>query len=140
MANYFETTCQYELLQESGKPKKVTEHLLFEAETFSDAEYQLTARMHDCSIDEYYVKDIKRKKIDAVYDDEGASRWYDVRVTFITVDERGNEKKSSGDYFVQADSSDSAALSIRTNFKGCLQDWEIHTIRESQISDVFIQD
>lgn len=138
MANYFETVCQYEQIQETGKAKKVSENLLFEAESFADAEFKLIEHMSEFDNEEYFIKDIRRKKIDDVYDKDNAEKWYDVKVVFSSVDERGNEKKTTGDYFVHANSSEDASSEVHDNLKDCLQDWEIHTIRESTISEMFM--
>ena len=61
-----------------------------------------------------------------------------VKYNIITLDERsGSEKKVAVFALVQAIDFDSALVNFRENMKGTLADFEIVSIAETQVMDVF---
>lgn len=138
MALYIETVLKYEKLSESGVMKKVSEHYLVDALSFTEAEARIVEEMTPMISGEFSVSAVKKTKISEVFFDETADRSYMVKVAFVTLDERtGVEKKVANFILVQADSFDDAVINFKEGMKGTMADYEIISIAESPILEVF---
>lgn len=64
-------------------------------------------------------------------------RWYRVKITFITLDEKsGKEKRTAQNLLVNACSVNAAHDVTVEHMKGCMSDYEIGNIDETKILDV----
>lgn len=68
-------------------------------------------------------------------------KWYLVKVAFITLDEKtAVEKKSISQILVSADNFKEAYDNFMDGMKGTMADFEINTIQETLIMDVYDAD
>lgn len=138
MNTYFESTVQYEKPLETGSQKKVTEHYIFDAMTFTEAEARTIVELTPFVSGDLFIKDIKRKQYESIIRNDNAEKWYDCKINQITLDEKtGAEKKVPMMLLVQAKNSDEASTAVSAFMHESLIEWEIHTIRETQLIDVF---
>ena len=140
MNRYYEVKARSEKIMEDGMQKKVKETYLFDALSFSEAEARAVEELAPFATGEFVVTDIKRAGYTELFpsDSESADKWYAVRVAFITLDERsGKEKKTKAEYLVQADEINHARTSFIEGMKGTLADYEIVSIKETPIMDVY---
>ncbi|MGL5920208.1 MAG: DUF4494 family protein, partial [Bacteroidales bacterium] len=73
-----------------------------------------------------------------IFTDETGDRWFKAKVQFVTIDERsGAEKRTSCNMLVQACTSDEALANLHNGMKGTMADYEIHTISETKLMDIF---
>lgn len=138
--NYFQTNIRYEKTLETGTQAKVTESYLVSAMSFTEAEARTIEEMAPFIIGEFEVSAAKKINISELFIDTSgnADRWYKAKVMFITLDEKtGSEKKSAATMLIQATDFYSAVRNLETGMKGTMADWEIHTIQETNIMDVF---
>ena len=138
MANWFECKVRYDKTQENGAVKKVTEPYLVDALSFTEAEARITEEQQPFISGEFDVAAVKRSRIAeiAFYDD--CDRWYLVKVGFITVDEKsGVEKRSVSQILVQANDFKSAFDNFLEYMKGSAADYEIVSIAETPLMDVY---
>ena len=71
-------------------------------------------------------------------DAENADKWYKVKCMFITLDEKTqSEKKVASLMLVQASDLRDAVKRFDEGMKGSLIDYEINTVQETKILDVF---
>ena len=136
----FECGIRYEKTMENGMQKKVKETYLFDAISSSEAEARAAEELVPFANGDFEVTDIKRAGYTELFpsDSESADKWYAVRVAFITLDERsGKEKKTKAEYLVQADEINHARTSFIEGMKGTLADYEIVSIKETPILDVY---
>ena len=141
MAQWFETKLRYDKVMENGVVKKVTEAYLVDALTFTEAEARITEEMTPCISGEFTVEAVKKAKIAEVFGSDTASRWWKVRVAFITVDERtGAEKRNLTDFLVAGEDLDDVLSSFKQNMKGTMADYEVTAIAETAILDIFPAD
>ncbi len=140
MANWFETKVRYDKTMENGSVKKVTEAYMVDALTFTEAEARITEEIaHFTS--EFSISAVKRTKIAEIFREKTGDRWYLVKVAFITLDEKtAVEKKSISQILVAADSFKDAYDNFMEGMKGTLADFEINTIQETLIMDVYDAD
>lgn len=140
MNRYYEVKARSEKIMGDGMQKKVKETYLFDAMSFSEAEARAVEELSSFATGEFVVTDIKRAGYTELFPSEAeeADKWYAVRVAFITLDERsGKEKKTKAEYLVQAAEINHARTSFIEGMKGTLADYEIVSIKETPILDVY---
>lgn len=138
MALWFECKVRYEKIAENGMVKKVNEPYLVDALTFTEAEARIIDEMKPVISGEYSISSEKKTRIAEVFFKEGGDRWYLVKVNFVTLDEKtGAEKKTMSQILVQASDFDSAVANFKEGMTGTLSDFEIASVAETMIMDVF---
>ena len=130
MHNWFECKIRYEKTMENGMNKKVTEPYLVDAQSFTEAEARIIEEITPFISGEFTVSDIKR----ANYTD----KWFKCKLTFITLDEKsGAEKKTSTLVLVQAADLRDAVKKLDEGMKGTMADYQIASVAETSIIDVY---
>jgi hypothetical protein len=138
MANWFECKIRYDKLQENGAAKKVNEPYLVDALSFTEAEARITEEQRPFISGEFSVSAVKRTKIAEIFWNEGGDRWFMVKVGFITIDEKtAAEKRSTSLILVQASDFRSAFENFTEGMKGTMADYEIVSISETPLMDVY---
>ena len=138
MANWFECKIRYDKLQENGAAKKVNEPYLVDALSFTEAEARITEEQRPFISGEFSVSAVKRTKIAEIFWNEGGDRWFIVKVGFITIDEKtAAEKRSTSLILVQASDFRSAFENFTEGMKGTMADYEIVSISETPLMDVY---
>lgn len=138
MALWFECKVRYDKMQENGMVKKVNEPYLVDALTFTEAEARIVEEIKPYVSGEYSISSEKKTKISEIFFNEGGDRYYLVKVNFITLDENsGVEKKAVSQILVQASDFEDALFKFKEGMKGSMADYEIGSIAETMIMDVF---
>ena len=139
-AQWFETKVQYEKVQVDGMQKKVTEQYVVDALSFTEAESSIIEEMKPYVSGDYKIKNITPANYHDVFfsDDTQDDKWYKVKLTFITIDEKTEkEKHSIVHYLVQARSTGTAQQAINDVMSKSMIDYETVSISETKILDVF---
>ena len=138
MANWFECKVRYDKIQENGAVKKVNEPYLVDALSFTEAEARIIEEQTPYISGEFSVSAVKRTKISEIFFNEDGDRWYLVKVAFITIDERtGVEKRSATLILVQASDFRDSLEKFVEGMKGSMADYEIVSITETPLMDVY---
>ena len=138
MALWFECKVRYERMNENGVVKKVNEPYLVDALTFTEAEARIIEKITPYISGDFSISAVKKTKISEIFFDDSADRYYMVKMNIITLDEKsGAEKKSSSFTLVQASDFPGALKKFEENMKGTISDYEIASIAETPIMDVF---
>lgn len=138
MNQWFETHVKYEKTMETGIPKKVDETYLVDAMSSTEAENRTIEEMTPFISGEFEVSAAKKARISELFYDAAGDKWYRCKVCFITLDEKsGMEKRSYSNMLVQASDFQTAVSNLETGMKGTMSDWEIFSITETKIMDVF---
>lgn len=140
MHTWFECKIRYEKIMENGMQKKVTEPYLVDALSFTEAEARIIEEITPYISGEFTVSDIKRANYSELFasDDETADRWFKCKLIFITLDEKsGAEKKASTQILVQAADLRDAVKKLDEGMKGTMADYQIGSVAETAIMDVF---
>ena len=138
MANWFECKVKYVRMLETGMQKAVNEPYLVDALSFTEAESRITEEMAPFISGEFTVSAVKREKLSEVFYDETGDKWYKVKYNIITVDEKtAVEKKTSVTTLVQAANFQAALDNFMEGMKGTMADFEIASITETPLMDVF---
>ena len=137
---WFECKIRYEKTMENGMVKKVTEPYLVDALSFTEAEARIIEEMKPFISGEFTVSDIKRANYSELFfsDEEAADRWCKSKLLFITLDEKsGNEKKVASNVLIQASDLRDAVKKLDEGMKGSMADYEIASMAETAIMDVY---
>lgn len=140
MHNYFEIKIKYDKVLESGRNKLVTESYLLDGLSFTEVEKRITEEMKPYTSGAFTVSAIKRSKYTEVFpcSDDKADKWYKVKLNIITPDEKtGVEKKQAMYNLVQAESVDDARIRFDEGMKGSMMYYEIVSISETKIIEVY---
>ena len=140
MNEWFECKVKYERTMDDGKVKKVNEPYLVDALSFTEAEERIIEERKHYMSGEFQVSDIKRARYAELFetDDESADRWFKVKLTFITLDEKtGAEKKTSQNVLVQAADFRDAVKRLDEGMKSSMMDYVISSVAESPLLDVY---
>lgn len=138
MANWFECKVRYDKTQENGSIKKVTEPYLVDALSFTEAEARITEEQTPYISGEFSVSAVKRTKISEIFWNEEGDRWYMSKLAFISIDEvHGTEKRTVTQVLVQASDFKNALDTLLEGMKGTASDYEIVSISETLLMDVY---
>ena len=81
---------------------------------------------------------VRRVNISDIFYNEAGDRWYKVKTNFITIDEKtAAEKKTATFQLVQASEFKQALDVFMQGMKDTMADFEIASITETMIMDVF---
>lgn len=138
MASWFECKIRYDKTQENGSIKKVTEPYLVDALSFTEAEARIIEEQTPFISGEVNVTAVKRTKIGEIFWDDSADKWYLVKVAFITIDEKSAvEKKTTSLVLVAGSDFKGAYDNFMEGMKGTMADFEIVSITETPLMDVY---
>ena len=138
MALWFECKVRYERMAENGTVKKVNEPYLVDALTFTEAEARIIEKITPYISGDFSISAVKKTKVSEIFFDDSGDRYYMVKVNFISLDEKtGVEKKSSNFMLVQAADFAGALKKFEDGMKGTMADYEIASITETPLMDVF---
>lgn len=138
MQNWYECRVKFEKTLENGTQKKVTEAYLVDAMSFTEAENRIIEEMKPYISGEFEVTAVKKNRISELFIDPQGDKWYRAKVNFITLDEKsGAEKRTASAMLIQAKDFETAVLNLKEGMKGTMSDWEINTLSETTLMDVF---
>ena len=140
MHTWFEVKIRYSKLMENGLEKKVTESYLFDSLSFTESEGRCIEEMTAFISGEFTVSDIKRANYSEVFfsQEDAADRWYKCKLMFITLDDKsGAEKKTATHVLVQAADLRDAVKKLDENMKGTIADYQIASVAETAIWEVY---
>lgn len=138
MHNWFEAVIKYEKTAEEGKIVKATEKYLVDALSFTEAEARIIEEMKPFISGDFKVFHLKRAKVNELFWNENGDKWFRAKVNFITLDEeKGVEKKTANYMMVQATDTTTADAFLRKGMQGSMADYEIESISETKILDIY---
>lgn len=135
----YECGVRYERTMENGMTKKVTELYLVDALSFAEAEGRITNEMEPYISGDFDVVTIKRTNISEIVEGlSTADKWIKAKLMYITIDEKtGKEKKQAVHFIVRASDINNAHICVVEHMKGSVMDYEIATLDETKIMDLF---
>ena len=138
--DWFECKVRYDKTLETGLLKKVTEAYLVDALSFTEAEERFLQEIEPMMSGEYSVSDIKRAKMSELFEsiDTTDDKWYKAKVAYIAYDEKkGVEKRTNQIMLIQAKDLRVAVQNLDKGMQGTMGDWDIISIAETPIMDIF---
>lgn len=138
MNNWFECKVSYEKILENGMQKKVIEPYLVDALSFTEAEARIIDELKPFITGEFVIADIKRARLSELFFNPEGDRYFRAKVNFITLDEKsGSEKRKSVNILAQASDIEEALDVVKKGMIGTMADYEISSLAETTLMDVF---
>lgn len=136
--NWFECKISYEKILENGMQKKVTEPYLVDALSFTEAEARIIKEIRPYVSGDFTVANIKREKFSELFFNENGDRFYKAKICFVTLDGKSRKlKRTAVQMLAQATDIEDARQVLIKGMEGTLSDYEIVSLRETKILDVF---
>lgn len=136
----YECGVRYERTMQNGLSKKVTELYLVDALSFTEAEKRIIQEMVPYIPGEFDVVTIKRTNYSEIVENcaDSADKWFKAKLMFVTFDEKTSKEKKQAVYFiVKASDINNAHTVVVEHMKTTLVDYEIATLDETKIMDLF---
>lgn len=140
---WFECKVKYEKTQEDGTEKPVLEAYTVDALSFTEAEARIIDEMKLYVSGELKIVNIDPAKYGEIFfsDIDDDDLWFKAKLSFITIDEKTQkEKRSYNNFLVQAKSLERARRYVDTVMGNTMLDYEIKSLIETKIMDVFEHD
>ena len=142
MHNWVECKVKYDKTMENGIIKKVPELYLVDALSFTEAEARIIEEITPFLNPggELLVSAIKIADYSEIFtcDSEAADKWFKTKLNFITIDEKTQkERKTTTTMLVQASDLRDAVKRLDEGMKGTMADYEIASVSDTSIIDVF---
>lgn len=158
----YECGVRFDKMMENGTVQKVMELYLVDALTFTEAEARIINEITPFISGDFDVVTIKRTNYSEVVFDkfninseadaqfqkltransnasEVADKWFKAKINLISVDEKTTkEKKQAYHYIINAGSINAAHDTLVGYMKGSVADYEIATLDETRIMDVYV--
>lgn len=137
MHNWFLSKVTYEKTMENGLQKNVTEQYLVDALSCTEAEARTIEELQPFMSGEFKVKSVSEAKLSDTFFGNG-DRYYKAKINMITLDEKSGQEKKQGLYIlIQANNFDESLTKLKDGMKNSMADYEISSITETAIMDVF---
>lgn len=136
---WYESKVKYSSLQADGSTKRVTETYLVNALSFTEAEARTIEFVSPyVSVDgELEVVGLKQTTIKEVIFSIEGNKWFVCNFVFHLMEDNGKDKQTKYSIMVQANTIDEGKKSAERLMLGSMQDWELKSITETKILDVF---
>ncbi len=139
MATWFLAKIRYEKTNEKGLTKKVTEYILVDALSFTEAEARTIENMKAYNTGEFTVTALKIENISELFtsDKECDDKFYKIKVAYITLDEKTAKERRTYSYMlVQSSDTANAEKRLHEGMKGTMADYQVVAVQETSIVDV----
>lgn len=140
---WFECKVRYEKTQEDGSEKMVNEQYVVDALSFTEAEASIIDNMSVYVSGEFKVANINPANYNEIFfsgnDDDDL--WFKARLAFITIDEKKDKEKCTYvNYLIQAKCIERAKRYVDEVMGKTMNDYELKSLSETKIFDVFEHD
>jgi len=139
-ATFFEATVRYDSQTEDSTIKKVSELYVLTVLSFSEAEARIIKEITPFVSGDFDVTKLAIAPYREVFFTDSAidDRWFRAKLYFVTIDEKtSKETRTAMNYLVQATDIESARKNIEQVMSSTAIDYEISSIAETKILDVF---
>ena len=134
---YYEATLSLDRMQANGSSKRVTEKYIVDALTVSEAEARINSELKPLTDGDFQVTSVKKTKISEIFNLD-SEFFYLVKCGFIQLDEKsGTEKRAISEFLVGSSGFDDAVKVFKNNMKDTVSDYEIVSVAETAILEVF---
>ena len=139
-STWFECKVRYEKTQEDGSEKLVNELYVVDALSFTEAEASIIDNMAVYVSGELKISNINPANYNEIFfsDIDDDDLWFKARLAFITINEKTEkEKRTYVNYLIQAKSIERAKRYVDEVMGKTMIDYELKSLSETKIFDVF---
>lgn len=141
--NFFIVGVKYQKTLENGTEASTTEQYLVDALSWTECEARTIDNMSHYTSGELEITSMKKASFNELFlsevDDE--DKYYECVMNFITVDEKTDkEKLSKVRYLVQGKSLENARKNVDEAMKSTMIDYDITSLKETSLMDIFFKE
>ena len=138
MQTWYECKVKHIKIDNNGNERKVTDNILIDAVSFTDAETRIFQQMKELTSGEFLVLNIKRSNITEIFTFGKGEFWYKSKISMMSIDEEaGKEKRSNSYSLVMADNTDEALVRLKDELFHMAILYEVLEVKKSNIIEVF---
>jgi len=137
MNSWYTVKVKFTKEYQDGTLKRVTEPYLVSSLSFTDAEARIYQEVGEFVRGEFLVTSISKTEFADIFHYDDADVWYKCKVTYITEDDNGKEKKVNNNFLVSAHNLKEAYERIEESLKGLMVSYEIPMISLTPIVKIF---
>lgn len=137
---YFLVSVRYPKTLKDGTETKTTEQYVVEALSWTECETKTIDEMSAYVSGDMDITAMKKAGFSELFLSEmpDEDKYYDCCINMIALDEKsGKEKKSKVRYLVQGKSFENAKKNVDEAMKGTMADYEIASLKETSVIDIF---
>lgn len=136
---YFQAKARYQKNDDTtGKETTVTDKYLVDAVSWTEAESRITAEMQQIVSGDFSITKIDKTRIEECHKFNEDGIYYICKIAFLDVSEvTGKEKKTRVSILVNSTNIDEVKERVDFVLSKTLIQWELESIGDSQIKDVF---
>lgn len=137
MNSWYTVKVKFTKEYQDGTLKRVTEPYLVNSLSFTDAEARIYQEVGEFVRGEFLVTSISKTEFADIFHYDDADVWYKCKVSYITEDDNGKEKKVNNNFLVSAHNLKEAYERIEESLKGLMVSYEIPMISLTPIVEIF---
>jgi hypothetical protein len=138
MKSWFNCKIKYFKEDEQGRIIKLNESYLFDAVSYTEAESRVLEELSGAIRGEFTVTNITKANFVDIYNYDECDIWYKCKVSYQEYDEKSEkEKKVNQQILISADNVKDAYDKLHGNLSEFLSDFDIPSITETSIIDVY---
>lgn len=137
MNNWHTVKVRFTKEMKDGTLARVTEAFLVSAVNFTDAEARIYKEVGEFVRGEFLVKSIVKTDFADIFHFDDAETWYKCKVSYSTEADSGKITKVNNNFLVSAKNVKDAYVRIEECLKGLMVSYEIPSVAETQIIDIF---
>ena len=138
MNSWFTVKVKYTKQLENGTFKRVSEHYLLAAMTFTDAEARIYEELGSSIRGEFQVMGITRTDLHDIFQYDDAEQWFKCKVTYDRIDEDGEKAKTiSQNVLVTAANVKESYERMEESLATLMIDFNVVSITASPIVEIF---
>ncbi len=138
MNNWLICTVRYDALDEYGQVKAVTEQILVNAISFTEAERKIIAYKSKSIKGELFINKITKDNPEDIIDKKG-DYWFKAKVVIVDINDSGKEKKYTKSFYISGCNFENATEELRIFLnKSFLVDTHINSLSLTKITDLIM--
>lgn len=139
MTNYIQVKVSFKKADEEGNEKKVSQNILVDAMSFTEAETRAVECMtpYITVSDSLKLSSMKKSPYSEVFLNFEGGYWYEGLVKFVHEQDNGKLRVEKLRMLIQGDSVQDATSNLEQAMKGTLADYVIDGIKVTNIGEVF---
>ncbi len=137
MNSWYTVKVKFTKEYQDGTLKRVTEPYLVNSYSFTDAEARIYQEVGEFVRGEFLVTSISKTEFADIFHYDDAEDWYKCKVSYVTEDDNGKEKKVNNNFLVSAHNVKEAYTRIEESLKGLMVSYEIPMINLTPIVEIY---
>ena len=135
---WFNVKVKYTKQFDDGRIGRVSEQILVDAVSFTEAEKRSFKEMLENLAGESSIEAIQKKNISDIFAYDDGDQWYSGILEFVSMDaDSGREKKAKHEMYLNADNLEQAHLRLQDSVKDLAVSYQIKSIKETRVVEVF---